>query len=145
MKNIVAAVDFSPITQRVMRMAMDTAKGLNAKVWVIHAAAPDPDFVGFKTGPQYIRDHRAQELREEHAQLHGMADEFRHAGVDCDALLVQGPTAETIVAEAHRLNADLIIMGSHGHGALFRALLGSVSEQVLRESETPLLIIPSPK
>jgi nucleotide-binding universal stress UspA family protein len=143
MKRIIAAIDFSTITPRVLRMAKDMALGLGAKLWVIHAAAPDPDFVGFKTGPQYIRDHRADQLRKEHADLLALAEAMRGEGIDCDALLVQGPTAETILSETERLDAELIILGSHGHGALHRALLGSVSEQVMRESKIPVLIVPS--
>ncbi len=145
MKNIVAAVDFSPVSEQVLRHAQALAKGLGGKVWLIHAAAPDPDFVGFKTGPQYIRDHRAEQLRKEHADLQGMAAGLRDAGIEAEALLVQGPTAETILAEAARLNADMIAIGSHGRGALYRALVGSVCEQVMRESAVPLLIVPSAK
>jgi len=48
------------------------------------------------------------------------------------------------VREADRLNADLIVLGSHGHGAIHRALLGSVSEHVLHHARRPLLILPAP-
>ncbi|MBW2274656.1 MAG: universal stress protein, partial [Deltaproteobacteria bacterium] len=47
-----------------------------------------------------------------------------------------------ILAEAKRLAADMIVMGSHGHGALYRALLGSVSEGVLHKATCPLTIVP---
>lgn len=145
MKSIVAAVDFSPVTERILRMALDMARGLGGKVWVIHAAAPDPDFIGFKTGPRYIRDHRAEQLRKEHSDLQAMAEGLRRDGAEAEALLVQGPTSESILGEAERLKADMIVIGSHGHGALHRALLGSVSEQVMRESPVPVLIVPSTK
>ena len=46
--------------------------------------------------------------------------------------------------EAERLNADLIVLGSHGHGVIRRALLGSVSEHVLHHARRPLLILPAP-
>ena len=52
---------------------------------------------------------------------------------------------ETILEEAAKLNADLIILGSHGHGGLLRALLGSVCEGVLRKSILPVLIVPARK
>ena len=57
---------------------------------------------------------------------------------------MQGSTPETIAREAERLNADLILLGSHGHGAIRRALLGSVSEHVLHHANRPLLIVPAP-
>ena len=61
----------------------------------------------------------------------------RARGIDCTALLIQGSTPETLVREAARLHADLIMLGSHGHGAIHRALLGSVSEGVLHHARLP--------
>lgn len=143
MKSILAAVDFSDVTPRLLNLSRDLARWSGAKLWLVHAAAPDPDFVGFETGPQYIRDHRAHQLREEHAQLQAMAAEAKANGLDAEALLVQGPTAETILGEADRLGVELVLVGSHGRSALYRAFVGSVSEQVLRDSKVPVLVVPS--
>jgi nucleotide-binding universal stress UspA family protein len=65
--------------------------------------------------------------------------------LDATALLVQGPTVETILEEATRLNADLIILGSHGRGAAIQLLVGSVSGGVLQKSKCPVLIVPTRK
>jgi nucleotide-binding universal stress UspA family protein len=74
-----------------------------------------------------------------------MAETKRSQGLDCEALLVQGPTTETILELVPKLHVDMIVMGSHGRGALFKAFVGSVSEQVLRDSQVPVLIVPSPR
>ncbi|MEY2831959.1 MAG: hypothetical protein RLZZ574_1217, partial [Cyanobacteriota bacterium] len=58
-------------------------------------------------------------------------------------LLVQGATIETILREASKLRADMIIIGSHGHGALYRALVGNVTEGVIRKALCPILVIPA--
>ena len=144
MKNILVPVDFSSVGKKVINTAGTMAASMGAKLWLVHVAAPDPDFVGFKTGPTYVRDHLATVLRHEHAQLQSMAEELRAAGNDAEALLVQGPTTETLLDEAERLKADLIIMGSHGRSGLFKAFVGSVCEQVLSASRIPVLIVPSP-
>jgi nucleotide-binding universal stress UspA family protein len=49
---------------------------------------------------------------------------------------------EKILAQMEKLDADLVIMGSHGHGAIYRTLLGSVSEGVLHDAACPVLIVP---
>ncbi len=67
----------------------------------------------------------------------------KERGVDTTALLVQGPTIETILKEARKLEAELIVLGSHGRGAVLRALLGSISEGVLHKTDVPLLIVPT--
>ena len=142
MKNILLPVDFAGTGDKVHAVALQLARSLGAKLWFLHVAAPDPDFVGFSTGPRYIRDHRAEVLRQEHTDLQQMAEQARATGVDAEALLIQGPTTESILEQAKRIGADVIIMGSHGRGALYKAFVGSVSEQVLEQSPIPVLIVP---
>lgn len=143
MKNILVPLDLSGITGKVMMQARSLARAFGARLWIVHVAAPEPDFVGFKTGPQYVRDHLAEQLRKEHTALQDMAAECAKQGIAAESLLVQGATADTIITEAERLGVDAIVMGSHGHGALFRAFVGSVSQQVLHESPVPVLVVPS--
>jgi nucleotide-binding universal stress UspA family protein len=144
MRHILAAIDFSSVTEHVLRITRTQAKAGSTKIWLVHVAAPDPDFVGFEVGPSYIRDRRAAELREEHVRLQAYADALKQDGHEAEALLVQGPTTETLLDVARRVGAEMIIMGSHGRGALYRAFIGSVSEQVLRDARLPVLIVPDP-
>lgn len=142
MKNIMVPIDFSEVTAAVIATAESLAQAYSARLWLIHVAAPDPEFVGFEVGPQSVRDQRADHLREEHRHLQDEAIRLRDAGIDATALLVQGPTVEKILSEAERLEADWIVLGSHGHGAAYRALLGSVSENVVRKATHPITIVP---
>jgi nucleotide-binding universal stress UspA family protein len=48
-----------------------------------------------------------------------------------------------VLSEAKRLHAELIVVGSHGHGLLYDALLGSVSADILRKSSLPVLVVPT--
>lgn len=143
MNEIVAALDFSPITALVVRQASVLAAAFSAELTLLHVAAPDPDFVGFETGPQTVRDGRAKELRAERRELERMAEELRERDLRVRVLMVQGPTVEKILSEAKRLGADALVLGSHGHGAAYRALLGSVSEGVVRSAACPVLVVPA--
>jgi len=143
MKTIVVAIDFSSVTADVLERAAELGKGLSAAVWLVHVAAPDPDFVGYDAGPTTVRDQVAHEMRDTHRRVQDEADALRARGVNATALQVQGPTVETILHEAERLHADVIVLGSHGHSALHRALLGSISEGVLHRATCPILIVPS--
>ncbi|MBK7101588.1 MAG: universal stress protein [Flavobacteriales bacterium] len=144
MKNILVPTDFSDAAHHVVQVATTLAGPLGAKIWIVHVAAPDPDFVGFDAGPQYVREQRADVLRKEHLDLQNMAKGIRDQSIEAEALLVQGPTSETLLDEVERLKIDLIVMGSHGRSGLFKALLGSVSEQVLGAIKIPVLIVPFP-
>ena len=143
MKDILVPIDFSDVTDRVVERAAGLAKALAARLWLLHVAMPDPDFVGYDVGPPSARQSRATELRDEHRALQAIAERLRADGIEATSLLVQGPTVETILAEAGKVSADLIAVGSHGHGALHRALVGSVSEGLLRHADRPLLIVPA--
>jgi nucleotide-binding universal stress UspA family protein len=143
MKTIIALLDFSDVAEAVVSTAGEAAKAFGGALYLIHVAAPDPDFVGYDVGPKTIRDTRAGVLRKEHRQLQEIEQRLKGQGVDARALLVQGPTVEKILEETGRLEAGLVVVGSHGHGALRNLLVGSVTEGVLRGAKCPVLVVPS--
>ena len=142
MKNILVTINFEKNEKLLIDKAFQLAESFNSKLWLIHIAAPDPDFVGYKVGPQYIRDIRATELRKEHRLLQEYSSGLKQKGVDSEALLVQGPTIEMIMEESKKLNIDLIITGHHEHDFFYKAFVGSVSSQIIKKSKIPVLIIP---
>ena len=144
-KNILALIDFSQITTDVVDKAAELAALYDAKCWLMHVAAPDPDFVGYDVGPQYIRDSRADVLKEEHQKLQEFKSTFEERGLTCEALLVMGPLFKTITEEITKLKIDTVVLGSHGRTMLHDILVGSVCEYLLRHATVPLVILPSQK
>lgn len=147
MIDILVAVDFSEVSKLMMAEAKKLARGRekDTKIWLIHVAAPEPDFVGYEVGPQYIRDARADELREEHRHLQDMQHELEKEGYQSTALLIPGVAADVLLEESTRIEADYIVIGSHGRSALFDALLGSVTQNIVRKALTPVVVVPYPK
>lgn len=143
--NIVVCVDLSESTDKIVRKAEEIAGAVSAKLWLLHVAEPDPDFIGYEVGPQSVRDSLSRKFREQHRLLQQIADRVRAGGVDTTALLVQGATVDTILAKSSGLNANMIIVGSHGKGAMYQLLVGSVSEGLLRNGLCPILIVPTHK
>ncbi|SHI74289.1 Nucleotide-binding universal stress protein, UspA family [Arenibacter nanhaiticus] len=142
MKNILVAIDFNDNESILIEKAFQLAKAFGSKVWVLHIAAPDPEFVGYGVGPQYIRDSRAEELRYEHRKIQEHVGFLRNNKIDAEGLLIQGATIEMVIKESKKLNADLIVAGHHKHSFLFNAFIGSVSTQIMKKSKIPVLIIP---
>lgn len=143
MRKILVALDTTAADVPVVEHARTLAKAFGSHVRLLHVASPAPDLVGYEAGPQYIRDVRAEELKHEHGELLRWREELSAAGIETDTRLVMGPTADTIFEEADALGADLIVMGSHGRRGLARLLIGSVSEEVLKEHKWPLLVVPT--
>ncbi|WP_434036779.1 universal stress protein [Formosa sp. 4Alg 33] len=142
MKSILVTIDFNEKEAPLLEQAFKMASAFKSKLWIMHIAAPEPDFVGYDVGPEEIRDARAEELRKEHRLLQKYAKDMNDRGIDTDGLLVSGATIETILQQAEKLKADLIITGHERHGFFYRAILGSTAEQLLEDSKIPLLIVP---
>lgn len=142
MKNILLPIDFKGNEQLLLDKTYEIAEKFNSKVWLIHVAAPDPDYIGYDAGPQFIRDSRADELREEHKQIQSFARQLTQKGVDTDALLIQGTTVDTILEKTEKLNIDLIIIGHQDHGFFYKAIFGSVSESLVKKTNIPMLLVP---
>ena len=133
---IMAAVDFSAVTEQVLAALVQMSATFPAEVTLVHVAPPDPDFVGYDAGPKIVRTQVAAEHHERHQQLQQLADRLRADGVNATALLLQGPTVATLIAESERLGAGVIVLGSHGQSAVSKLLVGSVAEGVVRASKS---------
>ncbi len=145
MKNILTAIDFSDRAQSVVKAAAELARTDGAHLWLVHVAAPDPDFVGYDAGPAHVRDDRAERLHREHKTLQESARWLRDAGIEVTPLLVQGHTVETLNKLADKHKADAIVVGSHGHSTLHKWVVGSVTESLLKSATRPILVVPPPK
>ncbi len=136
------AIDLNENEEVLIEKALHIGMCFNSKVWLVHIAAPDPDFIGHGVGPQYIRDTRAEELRTEHKQLQEYADYLERNGLNAEGLLVAGATIEMVIKEAQKLEADMIIVGHEEHGFFYKALTGSISAGIIKRSKIPVLVVP---
>lgn len=143
MKTILVPIDFSDITDRVVETACSMARALGARIVLLHLSEPEPDFIGFEPGPMSVRATVARDFRAEHARLEEAKAAVTGAGVEALALHIQGPLVETILEQAQRHGAEMIVMGSHGHGALYDLLVGGVTSGVLRRVACPVLVVPA--
>ncbi len=134
---LLVAVDLSPESEKVLAVARRLALATGAQVFVVHCAEPDPDLVG------YDRDEVAERFQYDHAVVQKCAEQLRAEGVDATALMILGPTVETTLREAKRLQSELIIVGSHCRGAVYEMLIGSDSAGIVRQTEIPVLLVPT--
>lgn len=139
---VLAALDLARTTPDVLREARLWARRLSAELILIHVAEPDPDFIGYGAGPESVRLAVAHKFTRAHQRIEALSVELRQEGLDATALLLQGATAETILREAERLSADVVLMGTRARSAVRELFVGSVSKEVLRQSTRPVLLIP---
>jgi nucleotide-binding universal stress UspA family protein len=118
------------------------ASAVGASVTLFHAyeipviGVPDGTFVAT---PEMVSRIQASAERALEASLH------EHAGeAQLDSLLREGRPWEAILEAAREVSADLIVMGTHGRHGFVKALLGSVTEKVVRTSSVPVLVVHYP-
>ncbi len=143
MKNILVPLDFSDISKKLINEAINLAKTFKAKVWLIHVAPPDHDFLTYEIDPGYIQQHCELILEKESEELKKHLQVIVEQNIEGEAILRQGSIGNTILSETKRLNAEIVIMGSHSHGVLYHALIGGVTHHIIKNSEVPVLIIPA--
>lgn len=142
-RTLLVPIDFSDVTANVLETAQTLALAFKSRVVLLHVAEPEPDFVGFEPGPVSVRSSVAKEFHTQHRQLEDAKAQLAKAGIEVVALHIQGPTIEKILQESLQQNADIIVLGSHGHGALHNLLAGSVAAGVLKSSKCPVLVVPA--
>ncbi len=141
---ILVPTDFSEPSANALRVAVQLAQKLRTSIEVFHVDI-DPTVVLPPPGdvlavPMVFERIQAQA----EARLQSAADEVRRAGVACTTASELGRTHTTIIEQARRVGAGLIVMGSHARHGLGHALLGSVAEKVIRHAPCAVLVVPAP-
>lgn len=146
MKRIVAAVDRSEASLRAVDLAADLAGRYDAELVLLSVArdigVPDPGMEAF-AAMEHIREPvpalELEMLRDRLAPLRDQALKKGAKTVSVDA--VAGDAAEQILEVAKDDQADLIVVGSRGHGRLAGLLLGSVTQKVVALAHCPVLVV----
>ena len=142
MKNILVAIDFSQISQKTIETAVLITEKTDARLTIVHVEEPEPDFVGYDTGPQCVRDYKASDIHKNTKILEQLKKELSAKGIDVHYKQLQGATVQCIIKTAVRTCADLIVIASHQHGFLHHLIFGHVTNSLIEESEVPVMIIP---
>lgn len=145
--NVLISIDFSEITSMMLERVpalLKVTTGDDLHIYLMHVGEPDPDFVGYDAGPDVVRDQVADEFHRAHKQLEDLAHGLRQQlDANVTPLLVQGPIADTVCAQAEKLDAAIVVVGSHGHGPAYDLVVGGISSAIIKNSKRPVLIVPA--
>ena len=163
MKCILVPIDFSDVTPPVIDLARQLAKALNAEIHLVHVkeltAAGMPGALGYGLAgmpelapmsgvPVRGFESMPETIPEDEGQTSKLAkwkEEIARDGIKVSLQQPTGVVAEEILNQADELNAEMIVMGTHGHGAMYNLLVGSATKGVLKHSTRPVLLVPAPK
>jgi nucleotide-binding universal stress UspA family protein len=138
MNKILLPVDFPNIELRVVRQAVFVARHFHSEIILLHVVTPQSYPVGtLELGYELTGNLHAEILERPQRDLdQSLRPELD--GIEVRRLLLKGDPAREIAQTARDEKADLILMSTHGHGVLYRFLLGSVAAKVLHDSDCPV-------
>ncbi len=135
-RKVLCPIDFSEHSLAALDVALRVVEQNDAKLYLLNVAPVPAGAAGFQPVPldryPYVEKDRQQQLAK-------LGREKVPGLVRYETLVVSGDPAEQILDAARSIEADLIVMGTHGRKGLGHLVLGSVAERVVRESPTPVL------
>jgi len=135
-ERILAAVDHSEVSERVLAAARDLALLSKGEVWVLHLREREV-IAQMGLVPAESEDDAALAVKS-------AADSLTKAGVTAHAVVrdtIFGHAAREIIEDAHEHDAGVIVMGSRGRGDLTGLVLGSTAHKVIHLADRPVLVV----
>ena len=138
---IMVPLDGFPLAERALPMAVRLAKRAHARLHLVHALdmLMRPQFIDRTTAEQFWREGAAQGA---HDYLERIAARIRlEQQIPVTTTVVDAPIVTALTAEARRMEADLVIMMTHGRGPFGRMWMGSVADGFARQAPCPIVFV----
>src|SRR5437867_2924844 len=135
-KSILCPVDFSQVSQRALRYAIQLARNYEARLHLLHVIAPVVPslYVDITTIEAAVKKQVDREMSK-------LLKAARIGGVGAESTVRMGEIENEIQRAGRQQKADLIVMGKHARSTIERWLIGSTTDRLLRQSTVPLLIV----
>lgn len=143
-KNILVPLSLWDTTDIVVAQAKRLAEPFDSTLHLMHAVEV-PSVAAKNRWPEELRSQRENEIGKLRKRLQAQADALQEEEIEARAEIVEGEEgpAEAILEQAETLDADMIVMGTHERGLLYKALIGDVATEVLRRASCLVTIVPA--
>ncbi|RYF17769.1 MAG: universal stress protein [Comamonadaceae bacterium] len=141
-QHILLATDGSAASEHAAQRAVELARVHGAKLTALYVVDPYPYLGIGEANPMGFQAYMSAALQHAGTAHAKVMDLCQKAGVPFHPRLVEDAAAVTgIVQSARQVEADLVVVGSHGRTGVSRLMLGSVAAKVVAESPVPVLVV----
>lgn len=142
--DVVVALDGRPASECVLAVAVRLARTIGTSLRLVRVFDVPHEVISARAGMVGVMEETRALAEEMQAALEAAADRARAEGVEAEALVLQGEeVAPALLREINRAPCRAVVMATHSHGKLRRALLGSVAQRVAREVDVPVVFVPA--
>jgi len=145
MKTILAPIDFSEVSGKVVSEASNLARTNAGRVVLLTVIQPPVITSEYAPMRDNLEEVLAAGEKATATRLGKIAEDLQHDSVPTETLQLNGGPVANIVEQAQKLSADYIVMGSHGHSAVYDLLVGSTTHGVMKRARCPVVIVPPPQ
>jgi nucleotide-binding universal stress UspA family protein len=145
MKTIVAAVDFSNATPGVVDAAVQISRALGASMHLLHVLESELSYQIYGFSPAdfpAMHSFRDEAWKCAKIRLDELLEKTSKSLPNVTVHIAEGAPLHAVLDYVQKVGADLVILGTHGHGAVAALLLGSVAEGMVRKAVVPVMVIP---
>lgn len=141
MKKIMACIDFTEGTDRIVDKGIELAAAMNAGLCLIHVAPPKPDTPKIVCGKRSFPE-LAKRLCKCNRHFDDFVKRIKNAGIELTTVRARGEAGEVIADEALKNEAEMIIMGTKNNSALRHLFIGSVAADVMKKAQAAVVLVP---
>ena len=145
MKTILTPIDFSPASDAVIAEATTLARAVQGRVVLLNVVQPPVVMSDYAPLMENIVEFVAIGEKAAAKRLAQLRTRLAGDSVVVETAQASGSPVQAILAAAEKLPADYIVMGSHGHTALYDLIVGSTTHGVLKRARCPVVVVPPPK
>ena len=143
METILAAIDFSEGAKLVIARAVMLSRALNARLVFLHVIQPVPGTASEYGFTDVAARIASAAVRDASQRLGHLQRQLRSQKIRASAFHVRGVPGSAIIEHAQELDASYIVIGSHGHGALYELIVGSTASRVINEATCSVVVVPT--
>ncbi len=142
LKKILCPIDFSEHSLKALNNAIELAEKFEAELHLLNVVAPFPVLPATPHPINFnIQEYEDELVENSYESLKKISNQNTMKSIDVKLDILKGDASTQIIEYANKNEIDLVILSTHGSGALKHLLFGSVAEKVLRHANCPILTI----